>query len=106
MVFATVPFGDYRFETGQDAVRRVKSSNFGHRAFCGDCGTPLYTQVQHQPGTLDLSTATLDEPGRIRPGFHIFWSSRISWLQIDDDLPKFDQFRPNTVGLEGTAPPA
>jgi hypothetical protein len=105
MVFATVPLADYRLEAGKTAVRRVKSSDFGHRAFCGECGTPLYTHVEHQPDTLDFSVATLDEPGRVRPGFHIFWSSRVPWLEIDDDLPKFDRFRPNTVGLEGTEPP-
>src|SRR5688500_1341595 len=105
MVFATVSVVDYRFKAGEEAVRKVASSSFGHRAFCGQCGTPLYTHVEHQPGTLDFSVATLEEPGRVRPGFHIFWSSRIEWLKLDDGLPKYDRFRPNTVGLEGTEPP-
>ncbi len=104
MVFATVPLEDYRFETGETAVRRVKSSSFGHRAFCGECGTPLYTHVE--PDTLDFSVATLDEPARVTPGFHIFWSSRLPWAQADDGLPKYDRFRPNTRGLDGTEPPA
>lgn len=106
MVFATVPHGDYRFVEGEESVRRVKSSSFGHRAFCGECGTPLYMKVDHQPDTVDFSVATLDEPRRVRPGFHIFWSSRVEWLKLDDGLPKYDRFRPNTVGLEGTEPPA
>jgi hypothetical protein len=106
MVFATVPFHDYQFEGGETVVRRINSSSFGHRTFCGECGTLLYIHVQFQPDTLDFSVATLDEPGRVRPGFHIFWSSRISWDQTDDGLPKFDRFRPNTAGLEGSEPPA
>ena len=106
MVFGTVPVPDYRFVAGESEVRRVSSSSFGHRAFCGKCGTPLYTHVEHQPDTLDFSVATLDEPGRVRPGFHIFWSSRVSWADCDDGLPKYERFRPNTVGLEGTEPPA
>ena len=106
MVFATVPFEDYQFDEGEQAVRTIASSRFGYRAFCGACGTPLYTRVDHQPDTIDFSAATLDEPGRVRPGFHIFWSSRVPWMQIEDGLPKFDRFRPNTVGLEGTEPPA
>ena len=106
MAFATVPLADYRWNSGEAAVRRVKSSSFGHRAFCGQCGTPLYTHVDHQPDTLDFSIATLDEPDRVRPGFHIFWASRVPWTQTDDGLPKFDRFRPNTVGLEGAEPPA
>src|ERR671913_169373 len=63
MVFATVLLDDYRFEAGEEQVRRVASSSFGHRTFCGQCGTPLYTHVEHQPATLDFSVATLDQPG-------------------------------------------
>jgi hypothetical protein len=106
MVFATVPLDDYQIDAGEANIRRVASSSFGRRAFCGECGTPLYTHVDHQPDTLDFSVATLDEPGRVRPGFHIFWSSRLPWLRIDDGLPKYDRFRPDTAGLEGTEPPA
>jgi hypothetical protein len=106
MVFATVPLADYRFTAGEAAVRRVASSGFGHRAFCGECGSPLYTHVEHQADTLDFSVTTLDEPGLVRPGFHIFWSSRVPWMAVDDGLPKYDRFRQNTVGLEGTEPPA
>ena len=62
-------------------------------------------KVDHQPETVDFSVATLDEPGKVRPGFHIFWGSRVNWLTTDDGLPKFDKFRPDTRGLEGTEPP-
>ena len=106
MVFASVTEGDYHFTEGEESVRRTSSSSFGHRAFCGECGTPLYMKVDHQPETVDFSVMTLDEPGRVRPGFHIFWSSRVPWLQLDDGLPKHDRFRADTRGLEGTEPPA
>jgi len=106
MVFASVPVDDFVFTAGEQSVHRVASSSFGHRAFCGSCGTPLYMKVDHQPETVDFSVATLDEPRAVRPGFHIFWSSRIDWLDWDDRLPKFDRFRPDTRGLEGSEPPA
>ena len=106
MVFASVPADDYRIVSGEDAVRTVQSSSFGHRGFCGQCGTPLYMKVDHQPETVDFSITTLEEPGNVKPGFHIFWASRVPWLEIDDGLPKFDKFRPDTRGLEGTEPPA
>jgi hypothetical protein len=62
--------------------------------------------VQHQPDTIDFSVATLDEPERLPPGFHIFYASRIPWAEVCDDLPRHDRFRPDTRGLEGTEPPA
>ena len=106
MAFASVPRDDYLITQGQDAVRSIQSTSFGLRAHCGHCGTPLYMRVDYQPETTDFSAATLDDPGRVTPGFHIFWSSRVAWFPAEEGLPKFDRFRPNTRGLEGTEPPA
>lgn len=105
MAFATVAYGDYEVVQGAEAVKRFASSSFGWRMFCGQCGTPLAVHVEHQPDTLDFSIATLDRPDAIRPGFHIFYASRIPWAEAGDDLPRHDRFRPDTRGLEGTEPP-
>jgi hypothetical protein len=106
MVFATVPVEDLVFTTGAEKLRTFKSSSFGHRTFCGACGTPFLMKVDHQPETLDFSLATLDEPDAVAPGFHIFYASRIAWFEPGDSLPRHDRFRPDTRGLEGTEPPA
>ena len=98
--------GDWQLTQGASAVGRTRSSKFAERLFCGKCGTPLAIDYDIQPETFDFSVATLDDPAVIEPSFHIFWASRVRWFDPGDDLPRFDQFRPNTVGLEGTAPPA
>lgn len=100
MMFASVPVADLRFAEGEDSVKRFESSSFGHRLFCGDCGTPLAMRVVHQPDTIDFSVTTLDEPGGVEPGFHIFWASRVAWFEPADDLPRHDGFRPDTRGLK------
>ncbi len=102
MAFASVAVDDWIIERGEP--RRVKSSDFGHRLSCRECGTPLAMRVDHQPETVDFSIATLDDPDRIEPGFHIFWASKVGWFDPGDDLPRFEQFRPDTRGLEGTEP--
>jgi hypothetical protein len=106
MVFASVPAGDLVWTKGQELVRSFASSSFGHRSFCGACGTPFLMKVDHQPETVDFSVATLDEPDRVGPGFHIFYGSRIGWFEPADILPRHDRFRPDTRGLSGTEPPA
>ena len=106
MVFASVKANDWTPLQGADAIRTMQSSSFGRRGFCGECGTPLYVKVDHQPETIDFSVATLDDPSRLAPGFHIFWGSRIAWFKPGDDLPRHEKFRPDTRGLEGTEPPA
>jgi hypothetical protein len=105
MVFASLPHADFVWSKGADKVRSVASSSFGHREFCGKCRTPLLMKVDHQPETLDFSVATLDNPEAIAPGFHIFWGSRIGWFELAGNLPRHENFRPDTRGLQGTEPP-
>ena len=106
MAFATVKLGEWIVTEGEADVRRCRSSSFAERLFCGRCGTPLAIDYDIQPETFDFSVVTLDDPDAIRPGFHIFWSSRVAWFDPGDDLPKHDRFRPNTVGLNGIEPPS
>ena len=105
MAFATVSEGNFVWLQGEERVRWYRSSNFGRRAFCDVCGTPLQIRVNHQPDTVDFPVVTLDDSEVIRPEFHIFWSSKVPWFDPGDDLPRYEQFRPDTVGLEGTEPP-
>ncbi|NUT01054.1 MAG: GFA family protein [Sphingomonas sp.] len=105
MAFATVPQGDFHWTQGAEKVRRFRSTSFGHRTFCNECGTPFLIEVDYQPETIDFAIATLDGPDAVAPGFHIFWSSKVAWFEPGDDLPRFDRFRPDTRGLEGTEPP-
>lgn len=101
MVFASVKSGDLGFTQGEDKLRSFASSSFGHRLFCGECGTPLAMELNDQPETLDFSVATLDEPAAVRPGFHIFHASRIDWFETADDLPRHARARPGS----GETPP-
>jgi hypothetical protein len=103
--FACIPRGDWLVTSGGDSIREVQSSSFGQRYFCGNCGTPLYVTVDHQPDTLDFSAVTLDHPEAVPPEYHIFWSSKIGWFNPGDDLPRHERFRPDTKGLDGIEPP-
>jgi len=103
--YASVRCEDWLITAGEDSIRTVRSSSFGHRTFCEKCGTPLYFRVDHQPETVDFSVVTLDDPAAVEPEFHIFWSSKVPWFNPGDDLPKYERFRPGTKGLHGTEPP-
>ena len=105
MAFASVAAGDHRWTEGETAVRWIKSSSFGSRAFCSECGTPLLVKVDHQPETVDFPVVTLDDPEVAPPEFHIFWGSKVAWFNPGDSLPRHQKFRPDTRGLEGTEPP-
>ena len=105
MAFASIRRGDWSPTAGAALVRTIRTSSFGSRASCSECGTPLYVEVDHQPDTTDFSIVTLDQPGTVAPEFHIFWSSKVPWFNPGDELPKYDRFRPDTRGLSSTEPP-
>jgi hypothetical protein len=97
LAFATVPRADFTLIAG--APRKRRSTSFGERWFCADCGTQLVMCVDHQPDTIDFTLASLDNPTATAPEFHIFFGSRIGWFDIADRLPRHKQFRPHTPGL-------
>ena len=69
-----------------------------HRYFCGDCGSPLYSQRDTTPENLALRIGTLDNPGPMKVVAHIWTKSARSWDYMD----------PGTKQIAGQpdAPPA
>ena len=66
------------------------------RSFCGECGTPLaWEGVDYEPERgeiIELYISTLDDPDRFTPTNHLWYSERISWFEVDDDLPRYHGF--------------
>ena len=105
MVFASVPREAFNYVEGAERVKSLVLTGFARREFCEACGSPLTVAYDFQPETIDFTVCTLDDPSIAPPENHIFWASKPDWLEIADDLPRHDRFRPNTPGLEGTEPP-
>ncbi len=60
------------------------------RTFCPECGTPLgYWYADGEAA--GVWTGTLDDPEALPPMRHIWTSSQLSWLHLEDDLPRFAQ---------------
>ncbi|MBV9842519.1 MAG: GFA family protein [Sphingomonadaceae bacterium] len=90
LVFGTVPIGDFLIEQGAEQIGAISLVDHGVRQFARCCGTPLTIQVVHQPGRIDVTIASLDDPAAVPPGFHIWMASAIPWAEPGDDLPRFD----------------
>lgn len=46
-------------------------------------------EADRYPGGMHLYAATLYEPEKFEPQFHVNWESKLPWLTIEDDLPKY-----------------
>jgi hypothetical protein len=72
-----------RFAAKADSGRTL------YRFFCGDCGSPLYSQRATTPETSVLRAGTLDEAGDMRITAHIWTKSARSWSYIDPAAKQF-----------------
>ena len=104
LAFATVPLAAFQLLGG--APKRRRSSSFGERWFCADCGTPIAIRLDFQPDTIDFTIGSLDDPSAVAPRFHLWTSSRVPWFDSRDDLPRYPGFRPDTPGLHRESGPA
>lgn len=93
-VVAWVTFRTAGFRLTKGKPTEFRSSPAVLRTFCNNCGTPLTYRHDKQPGVLDITTASLDEPERFPPTHHSWLSHDLAWVKFGDGLPCFTEFRP------------
>jgi hypothetical protein len=64
------------------------------RAFCTNCGSPVYMTFPKAPDSIGVSAASLDEPARFKPAFVCWTAAGFAWDTMDPALPKFDKMPP------------
>ena len=47
-------------------------------------------EADHYPGGMHLYAASLEDPGEFEPSFHVNYQSKLPWLDLNDDLPKYE----------------
>ena len=78
----------------QGAPTIYKSSSWGERGFCKNCGTPIFFQYQDVPLLSDkrrnlvgFTIGCLDDPSPYQATEHMGVESRLPNVEIVDDLP-------------------
>lgn len=89
----TLPVAGFTYTKGKPTV--FHSSEHSQREFCAACGSPLVFKRSVAPTTLDVTLGSLDDNSCIRPHYHIWTQSSVSWLHIDDDLQRYEQAGPD-----------
>ncbi len=82
------------------------SSSSGRREFCANCGTQIAFRDERTPDRVDVNIASLDDPARVEPKYHIWVSSQISWFDTRDDLPRYAEDGPDSQPPEQPTDPS
>jgi hypothetical protein len=78
---------EFAYSAGQPA--RFRSSPAVIRTFCGQCGTSLTYQLDTEPDTIDVTTASLDFPDDFAPTREIWVAHKLAWEQLNDHFPQY-----------------
>ena len=70
--------------------KRYRSSAQAVRHFCGECGGPIaYEPVgERWGGEMHLFVGMFDDPNKFTPSSHVYTSEQLSFIHLDDDLPR------------------
>ena len=91
-----VPAAGFRVTRGEPRLY-VSASDAGNRvtrAFCGDCGAPLFIRVSSRPDIVGLRVGSLDDPSEFHPEADIFVKSAQPWDHMNPELPKHQTYPP------------
>ena len=91
-----VPAAGFRLTRGEPKryARTADSGNTVTRAFCPECGSPVFLTVSTRPDLVGLRAGTLDDPSAFQPEAHIFVRSAQPWDHLDPALPRYDAYPP------------
>jgi hypothetical protein len=86
-----------RFMWIAGSATRYSSSPGVMRTFCGQCGTPLtYQNSADGRGTIDVTTATLDDADAFPPTMEIWTEQKLRWQCTNPALPHHRQSSRNS----------
>lgn len=83
-------FASEQFELEADTVTPAwyESSPGARRAFCPRCGSPMFFEATRWPGEMHVARSLIQGPLDRAPTAHVFYESHVSWLDVNDTLPK------------------
>ena len=86
--YAEVAPGAFTWLTGEELLKTFETGNgFGVR-FCGNCGSPMYSDADAFEGLLFVKSGTLDDPSGLVPTMEIFCDDAQDWCKFAVQLDR------------------
>jgi hypothetical protein len=98
---ASVRKENFRILDGGELIKEYESSPGSRRAFCSNCGSPLYKTFADIPSIRRVRLGTLDNAEGVKSVAHIWTGSKSDWFEITDDLVQFEEEPPDSYCAPG-----
>lgn len=85
---------NFKIVSGGELIREFESTQGKFRAFCKECGSPIYSRRDSIPDKLRIRLGLMDTRIDIKPSFHIFTDSKAEWYEICEGLPQYPEYEP------------
>ncbi len=72
------------------ALDEVSHAQGVARRFCPDCGSALTARFDYLAGQIYVPVGVLNEAHELQPELHCHADAMLSWLQLNDGLPRED----------------
>ncbi|HTO45105.1 MAG TPA: GFA family protein [Burkholderiales bacterium] len=86
---AWLTFEAASFEVLSGELRNFRSSPGVTRRFCAVCGSPITYENDRDTGSIDVTTASLDDPNRFPPAREVWLEHKIAWEATNGTLDQF-----------------
>ena len=98
---APIELANLTFTQGSSVLKTFFSSPVKKRVFCGNCGSPLYSQRTDKPEIIRLRLGTVTEGHIPEPNYEIYCESKSTWFSSHADRPSYEQNVQNACRIQG-----
>ena len=86
---AWLTFDVANFKVLSGELQCFRSSPGVTRKFCAVCGSPITYESDRDPGSIDVTTVSLDDPNRFPPAREVWLEHKIAWEVTNETLDQF-----------------
>jgi len=79
--------------SGAEFIKEFQTNEVKVRAFCTNCGSPIYSARTDLPNIKRLRMGSIETPFICENKYHIYADSKASWHEINDEYPQFDEMK-------------
>lgn len=87
--YGAVAQQDFNWLCDVTNLSKYTSSKSVLRYVCNTCGSLLTSTDSEEKDAIYLSVGLFDTPTELKPEYHQFVDSKVSWYEITDSIPQF-----------------